>query len=100
VRAGTPVGEQIAPRAAAAKRKARRLQGTPAGVQGAWAQQPEVQDTNLELQQQLERELRVKQRTGQHATSALAGVKVEMMKHKHVVRDDAGEGGHHKAHQM
>jgi N-acetylmuramoyl-L-alanine amidase len=100
VRAGTPVGEQIAPRAAAAKRKARRLHATAATpAQGAWAQQPEVQDTNLELQQQLERELKVKLHTGQHASSALAGVKVEGMKHKHVVQD-AGEGGHDMGHQM
>ena len=93
-RSGVPAGEQIAPPVAAARRrKARRLHGEG---DGAWAQAPELQDSNVELQQQLERELQVKLRTGQHATSALAGVKVSGMKHVHV--DQAGHEGaaHHQ----
>lgn len=88
------MAEQIAPPVAATRRrKARRLHGEAAAT---WTQSPELQDGNDELQKQLDKELQVHLRTGQHATSALAGVKVSAMKHVHVDQAKHEEGAHHQ----
>jgi hypothetical protein len=83
-RSGVPVGEQIAPPVAAARRRStRRLQG--AAADGAWAAAPDLPDADEALMKKLKKDLQAKLRTssGQHATSALAGVKVKGMTHTH-----------------
>jgi hypothetical protein len=57
---------------------------------------PFLQDGNDELQKQLDRELQVQLRTGQHASSALAGVKVNAMKHVHKDQAKHEEGAGHQ----
>jgi hypothetical protein len=104
VRQGVPVGEQLAPPVAAQRRRnSRRLQQQQAGAAGSadaeasdWAKLPDLPDGNEELQVQLEQELLQNLRTGQHATSALAGVRVDRMKHKHggAAAGAAGGMGH------
>lgn len=94
VRTGVPVGEQIAPPGAATtRRKARRLQGQD---DGPWAPQPDLPDENTELMKRLEKDLQVTLRTGQHATSALAGVQVKGMKHVHHDQTPHDDGMHHQ----
>jgi hypothetical protein len=96
-RSGVPVGEQIAPPVAAARRRStRRLQG--AGADGDWAAAPELPDADEALMKKLEKELQAKLRTssGQHATSALAGVTVKGMTHKHHDQAPHEEGMHHQ----
>lgn len=90
-RSGVPVGGQIAPPVAAARRrKGRRLQG-----EGAWAAQPDLPDADEGLMKQLDKELQVTLRMGQHATSALAGVVVKGMKHVHVDQAPHTPEDHH-----
>lgn len=90
-RSGVPVGVQIAPPVAAARRrKGRRLQG-----EDAWAAQPDLPDADVGLMKQLDKELQVTLRTGQHATSALAGVIVKGMKHVHVDQAPHKPEDHH-----
>ncbi len=94
VRSGIPTGEQLAPPSAAPARhrKARRLHGEDT----AWTQAREVADGDAELQEKLDRELQVHLRTGQHAASALAGVKVERMKHIMPHEEPADHGADHQ----
>lgn len=97
-RAGVPVGEQIAPPVAAARRRRLQQAGDSKADSGAWSAQPELQEVDEELNARLEEELKQKLRTGQHAASALAGVKVHRMVHKHM-DGGAGEGMGHAGHQ-
>lgn len=107
VRAGVPVAEQIAPPVAAARRrKGRRLQQQQDGDENntgssssSWSQQPDLPDSNAQLKVHLDKELQQKLRTSQHATSALAGVKVERMVHVHAEDDNTMAGMDHAGHQ-
>jgi hypothetical protein len=90
-RSGVPVGVQIAPPVAATcRRKGRRLQG-----EEAWAAQPDLPDADEGLMKKLDKDLQVTLRTGQHATSAVAGVVVKGMKHVHV-----DQAPHNEEHHM
>lgn len=83
VRAGTPVGNQLAPPAnvSAKRRRLQQKADTGASDGDSWSQPPDLPLQDEELQQQLQEQLEESRRTGQHTSGAMAGVKVARMVH-------------------
>jgi hypothetical protein len=103
VRAGTPVGNQVAPPTATAPaaKRLRRLHAQQSASNSSgngWNAPPALPDVDVALKQELQSELDNKLIAGQHASSALAGVKVGRMTHTgpgHAAgAGRAGAGGH------